>query len=537
MKFGALEIDAAEGAILAHSVKLPDQVIRKGTTLTSSHIAALASHRVTEVVCARFEAGDVHENDAAERVARLAAGPGIRRDEPFTGRCNLFADQAGLLLIDETAVNELNRIDPGLTFATLPAYSAVEAGRMVATAKIIPFGLPGRVLDQAEDRPTNAETLRIAPFLPLQIGLIQTELPSLKTSVLDKTRRVTEQRLALAGAKIIGERRVSHKSDQVARAMTDLNEAGAGLILVFGASAIIDRDDVIPTAIRIAGGHVTHFGMPVDPGNLLLLGEFRNRPVIGAPGCARSPKENGFDWILNRILADLPVEQDDVTAMGVGGLLMEIVSRPQPRLPASADGPAAALVLAAGQSRRMGQDNKLLALFDGEPLVRRSVRVALASKASPVIVVTGHMEDDIRRALEGLEVIFAHNPDFADGLSSSLKRGLGEVPAGAAGVLVMLADMPGIDAAALDKLLAAFDPAAGQGIVLPTASGKRGNPVIWAREYFTDLQSLSGDTGARHLLADHDAAVHRVEIGQDVLIDVDTPEALAAAGGVIGDKP
>jgi molybdenum cofactor cytidylyltransferase len=222
--------------------------------------------------------------------------------------------------------------------------------------------------------------------------------------------------------------------------------------------------------------------------------------------------------------------------MGVGGLLMEIVSRPQPRDPVEMHGgPVAALVLAAGQSRRMGQKNKLLARFDGELLIRRSVRAALASKASPVIVVTGHMEDEIRSALDGLDVTFAHNADFADGLSSSLKRGLADVPADASGVLVMLADMPGIDANALDTLLDAFDPQGGQTIVLPTAAGKRGNPVIWSRDYFAELQSLAGDTGARHLLASHEDAVCRVEIGGDALLDVDTPDALSAAGGLFSE--
>src|SRR5262249_57563189 len=106
---------------------------------------------------------------------------------------------------------------------------------------------------------------------------------------------------------------------------------GGKLVLIFGASAIPDRRDVIPAAIEAAGGNVEHFGMPVDPGNLMLIGSAAGRAVLGAPGCARSPKENGFDWILARLLCGLPVRRSDITGMGVGGLLMEIVTRPQPR--------------------------------------------------------------------------------------------------------------------------------------------------------------------------------------------------------------
>jgi molybdenum cofactor cytidylyltransferase len=537
LKFGPIPTGEAKGAILAHSVKLPGRTIKKGARLTGDDIEALLAGNVTEVICARLEAGDVHEDEAAERVARHAAGPGILVDPPFTGRCNLFAEEAGILRIDEDAVNRLNRIDPGLTFATLPAYAAVEAGRMVATAKIIPFALPGSVVNEAENAETAGPALELAPFRLKRIGLIQTELSNLKPSVLDKTRKVTERRLAAAGAAVMAERRVAHRSGDVANALLALAEDGAELILVFGASAIIDRDDVIPTAIRDAGGEIVHFGMPVDPGNLLLVGTLKGLPVLGAPGCARSPRENGFDWVLNRLLAEVPVLPEHITGMGVGGLLMEIVSRPQPRIaPEKTDGPVAALVLAAGQSRRMGSRNKLLALFDGEPLVRRSVKAALASQASPVIVVTGHMADEIGAALDGLDARLVHNDDYEEGLATSLKAGLGAVPENASGVLVMLADMPGIDSAALDALIVAFDPPAGRSIVLPTAAGKRGNPVIWSRDYFVELRSLAGDTGARHLLAEHEETVFRVEIGGDALMDVDTPEALAAAGGRFADE-
>lgn len=140
------------------------------------------------------------------------------------------------------------------------------------------------------------------------------------------------ERLDPAGATVVTEARVPHAAGAVADAIAGaIDGAGADLVVVFGASAIADRRDVIPTGIEAAGGRVAHLGMPVDPGNLLLVGSRGDIPVIGAPGCARSPKENGFDWILHRLLADLTVTRADIVALGVGGLLMEIVSRPQPR--------------------------------------------------------------------------------------------------------------------------------------------------------------------------------------------------------------
>lgn len=302
--------------------------------------------------------------------------------------------------------------------------------------------------------------------------------------------------------------------------------------MVFGASAIADRRDVIPAAIESIGGAVEHFGMPVDPGNLMLIGKVNNLPVLGAPGCARSPKENGFDWILMRLLAGLPVTRADVTGMGVGGLLMEIVTRPQPRVPVETGGDrkVAAMILAAGRSTRMGGPNKLLAELNGKKLVRIVAEQALASKASPVIVVTGHQGAEVEAALQGLKVQFVRNPAFAEGLATSVKTGIGAVPESADGVVVCLGDMPLIDSRLIDRLVESFAPDRGSLIVVPVAGGRRGNPVLWSRRFFPELMTLDGDIGARHLIAQHAETVAEVEVeGKSAFLDIDTPEMLADA--------
>jgi molybdenum cofactor cytidylyltransferase len=534
MKFGPVPVVEAEGAIAAHSIRHASGVVRKGSMLTAEHIERFRAEGLADVVVARLEPGDVHEDAAARRVAEVLKGENIRLDEAGTGRCNLYAERAGLFVVDRASVDTLNRLDPGLTLATLPAFTPVEVGRMVATVKVIPFAVPERVVAEAErlEPPTQVLTWK-----PLKVGLAATMLPGLKPSVMEKTRRVLDERLKAAGASVIREERVPHEEGALARALTALKDAGAELIVAFGASAITDENDVIPEGVRKAGGRVLHFGMPVDPGNLLLLGEINGKPVLGAPGCARSPAENGFDWVLDRLLAGLKVGPDDITGMGVGGLLMEIVSRPQPREKvAAADGAVGAIILAAGQSRRMGGPNKLLAHFDGQALVRRIAEAALASNADGVVVVTGHRADDVAAALTGLDVTLKHNPDYAEGIATSLKAGLAALPDAASGAIVILADMPGITSAVLDRLIEAFRRREGPVIVLPTVEGKRGNPVLWSRDFFPELMTVTGDTGARHILARHEEAVERVEIGAAAGLDVDTPEALSAAGGSF-DKP
>jgi molybdenum cofactor cytidylyltransferase len=407
----------------------------------------------------------------------------------------------------------------------------VVAGEMIATVKIIPFAVARAARDAAlAVARTAAPLIRIAPYRIRKVGVVSTVLPGLAGKVVEKTLKVTEERLAPTGATIVAERRVPHEREALAEAIDEVLKQGAELVIVFGASAIADRRDVIPAAVEAVGGRIEHFGMPVDPGNLLLVGTARGRPVVGAPGCARSPKENGFDWVLMRLLAGLEVPREAITGMGVGGLLMEIVTRPQPRDEPVAAGAQsiAALVLAAGRSTRMGGPNKLVAEIGGKPLVRIAAEQALASRAKPVIVVTGHQRERVEGALAGLPVRLVHNPDFADGLATSVKTGIAAVPAAADGAVICLGDMPQVDAALINRLIDAFAPEQGALAVIPTINGQRGNPVLWSRRFFPDLMAIEGDTGARNLIGRYGEAVIEVPVtGEAALTDIDTQEALA----------
>jgi molybdenum cofactor cytidylyltransferase len=531
MKFGPASPADAVGGVTVHTLRQGSLVLKKGTTIGPAEVEALKRAGVKEVVVVRLEDGDISEDLAAGGIAQAIAGDGVDVERAFTGRSNLFATRAGVLVVDRTAVDSINRVDEAITFATLPAFKAVVPGEMIATVKIVPFGIKA---DLGALAVAAAQTGRmsVAPYTVKRVGIVSTLLPGLAAKVIEKTLRVTADRLAPAGATIIAERRVPHEEAALAASIKELLGLGAELVIVFGASAIADRRDVIPAALEAVGGEIEHFGMPVDPGNLLMIGNADGVAVLGAPGCARSPVENGFDWVLTRLLAGLKVTRADLTGMGVGGLLMEIVTRPQPRKPAGSEGNrnVAAVILAAGRSTRMGGPNKLLAELAGKPLVRTVTEQALASGASGVIVVTGHQAGEVEKALAGLKVKFVRNPDFAAGLASSVRTGIAAVPANADGAVVCLGDMPLIDARLIDRLIEAFAPDRGELIAVPVSDGRRGNPVLWSRRFFTELMALDGDIGARHLIARHAEAVAEVPVeGHGAFLDIDTPEALAAA--------
>jgi molybdenum cofactor cytidylyltransferase len=533
MKFGPASPADAIGGVTVHTLRQGSLVLKKGTTIGPAEVESLTKAGVNDVVVVRLEPGDVSEDAAAASIAQAVAGEGIDVDRAFTGRANLFAAHAGVLVIDRAAVDRINSVDEAITFATLAAFKPVVEGEMVATVKLIPFGVEARLRDAAVTATAGA-ALRVAPYQIKRVGVVSTILPGLAPKVIEKTLRVTTERLAPAGASIIAERRVPHDEAALSAAIKDLLTLRAELVIVFGASAIADRRDVIPAAITGIGGAIEHFGMPVDPGNLLLIGRAGDVPVLGAPGCARSPVENGFDWVLMRLLAGLKVTRAELMGMGVGGLLMEIVTRPQPRTEPVIEGNrnVEVIVLAAGRSTRMDGPNKLLAELEGKKLVRIATEQALASKASGVIVVTGHQADLVEQALAGLDVKFVRNQEFAAGLASSVKAGIAAVPADADGAVICLGDMPLIDASLIDRLIDDFAADRGHLIVVPVAGGRRGNPVLWSRRFFQELMTLDGDVGARHLIAKHSEAVAEVAVeGEGAFLDIDTPQALEAARG------
>lgn len=539
MKFGDIPTAEAVGAVLAHSIRGKGIAFKKGRVLTAEDVAALAEAGIASIVGAKLEKDDVPEDEAATRIAAAVKGPHLAAAAAFTGRVNLFAEARGIAVIDRR-LEELNRLHEAITVATVAEWEPVEPKQMVATIKIIPFSAPRAAVEACEKIARDAGGLiRVAPLRAKTAALIQTTLPGTKDSVLDKSAAVMAERLEALGGRLAHELRCPHETAAVEAAIGAARAKGCDLLLMAGASAITDRRDVLPAALERAGGTVDHYGMPVDPGNLLMVGRLGDVPAVGLPGCARSPKFNGVDFVLQRLCADIPMDAAHITRMGIGGLLKE-VPRPQPRSGTAEETVAAAprapsiacIILAAGQSRRMGTMNKLLAAIDGKPMVRWAAEAALASSARPVYVVLGHEAEKVRAALAGLDVTFVENPDYAQGIASSVKRGIAALPGSADGAVVCLGDMPRIAARQIDRLIAAYNPVEGRALCIPTWRGKRGNPVLIGKRFFAEMQALTGDVGARPLISQYPELTCEVAMDDDaVLVDIDTPQALAGLGG------
>ncbi|MGR3290195.1 MAG: NTP transferase domain-containing protein [Paracoccaceae bacterium] len=518
----------AVGAILAHSVLVGKRRIRKGSALTASDISDLKSEGISQVTVAVIEKDDVHEDEAAHRLAAAFVSghdnQHFRLSPAFTGRVNIYAKKSGLFRVAAEAITQVNRIDPSITVATLADYSRVHPRTLLATIKIIPFATSVGNLSRACAAAGGA--LGFAGFGLAKATLILTNTPLMSEKLLAKGHQTIAQRMRGLEVELEVPSIVPHEISDLA---TAIRAANSDLILILAASATSDENDVGPAALVAAGGQLIRFGMPVDPGNLLFLGKLGTKTVVGLPGCARSPALNGADWVLERVAAGIDVSSDDIAAMGVGGLLKEIPSRPQSRggatqLPARPI--IQVILLAAGSSTRMRGTDKLLEDVDGIPLLRRAAKTALASQADHVIVLVPPEHDKRRAALEGLSVQVAVSPGWQEGMAASIRAGLNALSQKCDGVIVALADMPDVTVDHLNLLIAAFDPSENREICRAvTQDGSAGHPVLFGRRFFESLAALSGDKGARDIIRDAtDFLVDVPTPGNGALTDLDTPE-------------
>ena len=333
MKFGAIAIEQAVGHILGHNIAGPTgkRVLRKGRVLQAKDVAKLREIGRKSVYVAQFEDGDIDENESANRIARAAAvGDHLRFSKAATGRVNIYAETLGLLRVDYQSLFAINRLD-GVTLAALPTHSAVQTGKMVATVKIIPYALPANIVQMAVDF---GRFLHLSPFTQKSVKLILSGFPTARERIVRSFDNALRPRIAALGSTLDQVHFVplEDEADEIKLATLIEQEAGnCDLLLLAGETAIMDRYDIAPRAVERAGGTIESLGAPVDPGNLLMLAYHGDTPIVGAPGCSRSPKDNIIDLILPRLLAGDRLTRDDIIAFAIGGLLEDVPERPLPR--------------------------------------------------------------------------------------------------------------------------------------------------------------------------------------------------------------
>ncbi|MCK6624018.1 MAG: molybdopterin-binding protein [Anaerolineae bacterium] len=322
MKVAQVPLAQAVGNILLHHQVGPDgrKVLKKGQRLTPADISLLQELGREQVFVAILDRDDLDENEAARRLGRAMLSDGLTASSATTGRVNLIAAINGLLKVNVENLLSFNDI-PGITLATLPTNTAVQPKTMVGTLKIIPYGVPQASVMVAEARAVGSPLVAIKPFVVSRAVLITTGSAQAREKVVEGFTPALRDRLAGYNTELIAGPYVLEDEAEIGQALQWALGSGAQMILIAGETSIMDEDDVTPRAIKSVGGEITHYGMPVEPGNLMLLAYRGDVPIVGAPGCAKSKSYNVVDMVLPRLAAGERLTRRDLVALGHGGLL------------------------------------------------------------------------------------------------------------------------------------------------------------------------------------------------------------------------
>ena len=531
MKIQSLRPLESIGLVLAQTYNLTSKTISKGTFVTNEIVDYFKMGNVQTILCAVPEEGDIHEDEAAEAISNAIDKNQTYAEKASTGRVNFKSQSLCLVRYERHLIREVNLVDESIAFSIVEHNQLIAKNDLIATLKIIPFFTKKKYLDQVIKILAKNELFKIHSLKKKEVTLIQTCFEWQKRSIFKATSNVTRGRLEALGCPLKKETLIPHDHKSLCSEIRSSIDSGAQVLLISGASAITDRSDHIPKAILSVGGEIIQYGLAVDPGNLLLIGKIGDTNIIGMPGCARSPKLNGFDWVLQLLMANIPINKEELADMGAGGLLMEIASRPLPRALAKSakkrEKKIMGIILAAGNSSRMGKDNKLLRNIGGASLVRNTAIEMLKSDIDSCSIVLGYQSDKVAAVIKDLNINLILNPFWEKGQASSLKAALNTLDSSYSDILVMLGDLPGVKSKHINKIIEEHLLANNRKskITIPSFNGKKGNPVIWGKSFFPDLSNLEGDVGGRTLFDQHPAAINLLVMEDEAVItDTDTPE-------------
>jgi molybdenum cofactor cytidylyltransferase len=526
MYFGNINVKDSLNCILAHTIVINNKKFAKGTIITEKDKSYFINNKIKTIVCAKLGKNDFHEDKAANIIAETFKNNSIASEKAYTGRANILANKSGLLVIDEEKIHKFNNISDDITIATLNNNSTVKKGEMIATIKIISFAVKDSFINKIKNS-IYKKAILINPYINKKCALILTHHKKQNVKLNAISERRINDRLKNLNCSLDIISNCEHDTKEISKNINIILKQKIDLLLILGSSAIVDIKDKIPEAINNSKGKIVRFGMPVDPGNLLLLGKIKNTHVIGLPGCARSPSLNGFDWVLEKVISGTNITKLNISNMGVGGLLKTLNVRAKIEKK-SKNYNVTNIILAAGQSKRMHKINKLLIKIANETIIEKIVDNSLKSIANNTIVVLGYESDILQRLLNNKNITTIVNKEYLKGQSSSLQLGISALPEDCDAAIVILGDMPDISPTLINQLIKNYNPNDNKSIIIPTYKNRKGNPVLIDREFFPEILSIKGDKGAKDIIEANKKYISEIpQKNSKIIEDIDTKEDLA----------
>jgi hypothetical protein len=321
-------VTEAVGMVLCHDITriIPGcekgRAFRRGQVITPGDIPKLLDLGKEHIYVWEPEIDLIHEDEAALRLARHAAGPGLSWDQPNQGRVNIRETRKGLLKVQVDRLHQLNELDD-VVMATLHNNRVVAKDQVVAGTRVIPLAIQRHLLEAAEEisgKPSPLITVK--PFQPLWVGVVTTGSEVYSGRIQDGFCSIIRQKTAPFNARVLGQVIVPDDPHLISTQIRQLIAEGAELVMVTGGMSV-DPDDVTPAGIRATGADVVSYGAPVLPGAMFMLAYLGHVPVCGLPGCVMFNKTTIFDLILPRIFAGEHLNRSDIVNLGHGGLCEE----------------------------------------------------------------------------------------------------------------------------------------------------------------------------------------------------------------------
>jgi len=320
-----IPVESAVNTVLCHDItriapgEFKGRAFRRGHVVQADDIPALRALGKDHLYVWDLHAGWVHEDDAALRIARAAAGSGLCVGAPCEGRVNLTAEHDGLLKINVTALNQINSVDQ-VVMATAHGNHCVRRERPVAGTRVIPLVVQEHVVARVESICAQAAPLiQVKPFRPMRVGVLTTGSEVYHGRIQDTFGPVLRRKFDELGCVTMPQVFVPDDVDMTVKAIRGLIREGAELLAVTGGMSV-DPDDLTPTSIQAAGGKVVAYGAPTFPGAMFLLAFIDDVPVVGLPGCVMYFRASVFDLVIPRLVAGEDVTREEIVAMGHGGL-------------------------------------------------------------------------------------------------------------------------------------------------------------------------------------------------------------------------
>ncbi len=326
MKFKKITTLRAKGQQLGHNIQLANKVLRKGVILNKSLIELLVKSDISEVYTFKKNKDDIDENVAAKRIATHISSKDLYIDIPNNGRADIYARKGGMLIINKKALIKVNVKFSNLAICSLKSYSIIQKGQLVGNVKVLPYAISKKEIKKLISNISNSSMFSFKRVNVKKVGLIVS-----KENTEQKKLKIVnslESRLNAFNLKINIVREASHKVEDLTNEIKKiLHKNSIDLLLIYGSTSIADKNDVIPYSIKQLKGKIVSFGLPTDPGNLALIANIDKTKIIGVPGCASSPKRNGFDIILERLCYGIKIDMNIIAEISEGGLFKSLIKK------------------------------------------------------------------------------------------------------------------------------------------------------------------------------------------------------------------